>query len=159
MKADTSEEPRLTPEAEALLDAADFGYLGVIAGSEPYVLPLSFAREGQTLYLHTGRGKKVEAFTAHPHVCFTVVELPQLIKGEGACNVGFAYRSLLIRGVVRPVEEEAEKKRALKRFVAKYHAEKEAQTLPAQTVARTLVFAIQPEVVTLKTKLAEQPAG
>jgi len=149
---ETLEAQRIEGMAESMVDEAVYGFLGMISDGKPYAIPISFARQGQTIYFHGGRGRKSEALRSHPHACLTMVDTPRLIQGDTGCNVSFAYRSVLVSGPVRRVQDSEEKGRALTALVAKYHAEQAAAGLAAGTVERTLVWALEVDQVSLCVK-------
>jgi len=72
-------------QLRAFLDAATVGYLGVCREGEPYVVPVNFARDGETIFIHSATtGKKVAFLEANPQVCFCVVPRAVQVEGKGA---------------------------------------------------------------------------
>ena len=61
MNKETLEAQRIEGMAESMVDEAVYGFLGMVSEGEPYTIPISFARQGQTIYFHGGRGRKAEA--------------------------------------------------------------------------------------------------
>lgn len=48
-------------EIEKLLNEVEFGFLGMIQGVKPYVIPMTFAYEEDKIYLHAAlRGLKID---------------------------------------------------------------------------------------------------
>jgi uncharacterized protein len=142
------------PWASSALEEARIGFLAVVTegatGAEPYVVPVSFAAVGDIVYFHGGEGRKSAALAARPRACLAVTNEPAFIKGEGPCADNWRYRSVLVSGPVRLLEDEQERVAALRAIVRKYHPDAEVARFPPQTLARTLVYALDLETVTAK---------
>lgn len=104
----------------ALLDDALFAHLGVVVerdgSAHPLVLPTAFAVDPDgpdTLYLHgsTGAGWLRSALAAD--VCVTVTELDGLVAARSAFSHSMNYRSAVILGRARVVDDPAERQHAL----------------------------------------------
>lgn len=100
-----------------ILDQALVCHLGYVSGGRPVVLPTTHARLGETLYLHgsTGSGPMLAAGAAPAGlpVCVTVTLLDGLVLARAAMHHSVNFRSVVVLGAARPVDEEAEKRRAL----------------------------------------------
>ena len=99
-----------------ILDEALICHLGYISAGRPVVLPTTHARLGETLYLHgsTGSGPMLAAKASEGlPVCVTVTLVDALVLGRSALHHSLAYRSVVVLGDARPVEDPAEKLRAL----------------------------------------------
>lgn len=99
-----------------VLDEALICHLGYVSGGKPVVLPTTHARDGETLYLHgsTGSGPMLSA-TAGPGlpVCITATLVDALVLARSALHHSLVYRSVVVVGEARLVEEPVEKLRAL----------------------------------------------
>lgn len=62
-------------EAREFLATCHFGSLGCYAGDEQYVVPISFALDGNRIIGQTKPGKKVEMMRQNPQVCLEVHEV------------------------------------------------------------------------------------
>ncbi|MEV6767597.1 pyridoxamine 5'-phosphate oxidase family protein [Nocardia sp. NPDC051030] len=89
-------------ELDAILDAGMLCHLGVLLGGKPVVIPTTFGRDGDTLYLHgsTGAGNLRAAMTGD--VSVAVTHLDGLIYARSAMHFSMNYRSAVIHA--RPVE-------------------------------------------------------
>ncbi|CPR08217.1 flavin-nucleotide-binding protein [Mycobacterium bohemicum DSM 44277] len=100
-----------------ILDQALVCHLGYVSGGRPVVLPTTHARLAETLYLHgsTGSGPMLAARAAPAGlpVCVTVTLLDGLVLARAAMHHSVNFRSVVVLGAARPVDEEAEKRRAL----------------------------------------------
>jgi uncharacterized protein len=62
-------------EMEELLHSEIIGHLGCHADNLTYVVPISYAYDGQYIYCHCYEGKKMEMLRKNPKVCFQVDEM------------------------------------------------------------------------------------
>ena len=101
----------------AILDEAPICHLGYLSAGRPVVLPTTHARLGETLYLHgsTGSGPMLAA-KATPGglpVCITVTLVDGLVLARAAMHHSVNFRSVVVVGDARVVDDPAEKTRAL----------------------------------------------
>ncbi|OBH94545.1 pyridoxamine 5'-phosphate oxidase family protein [Mycobacterium scrofulaceum] len=100
-----------------ILDEALICHLGYLGNGRPVVLPTTHARLGETLYLHgsTG-GSPLIAASAAPAglpVCVTVTLVDGLVLARSAMHHSVNFRSVVVLGAARVVDDPAEKLRAL----------------------------------------------
>ncbi|GAA1791524.1 pyridoxamine 5'-phosphate oxidase family protein [Nocardioides hankookensis] len=106
-------------ELHRLLDDALIAHLGVIVGGHPLVLPVAFAvdldgpDEDGTLYLHGSVAAGWLRSSADATVCVTITELEGLVAARSAFHHSMNYRSAVVIGTARIVEDPAERRRAL----------------------------------------------
>lgn len=63
----------LTPtEIEQLLDGEVVGRIGCMHGGRPYVVPVTYAYDGEAVYCHSAVGWKIQSMREDPEVCFEV---------------------------------------------------------------------------------------
>jgi uncharacterized protein len=105
----------------AILDEALICHLGYVGAGGPVVLPTTHARLGDTLYLHgsTGAGpmlagRAAEASGSGLPVCVTVTLLDGLVLARAAMHHSVNFRSVVVMGAARVVDDPAEKLRALR---------------------------------------------
>ena len=100
-----------------ILDEALICHLGYLSAGEPVVLPTTHARLGETLYLHGSSGSgPLLAAKAAPEglpVCVTVTLVDGLVLARAAMHHSVNFRSVVVMGAARVVEDPAEKTRAL----------------------------------------------
>ncbi|ORV84736.1 flavin-nucleotide-binding protein [Mycobacterium interjectum] len=104
-----------------ILDEALVCHLGYLGAGGPVVLPTTHARLGETLYLHgsTGGGPMLAATAAAATgsglpVCVTVTLVDGLVLARAAMHHSVNFRSVVVLGDARVVEDPAEKLRALR---------------------------------------------
>jgi len=112
---------RALPEREdvdAILDEALVAHVGFIDGGGPVVIPTTYARDGDILYLHGAAGGRLAAgLSSAEQICVTVTLLDGLVLARSAFNHSMNYRSVVIFGKPRPVTDHAEKERAFAALV------------------------------------------
>ena len=118
---------------------------------EPYLVPISPAREGSCFYFHCAlEGEKTDCLRAHPRVCLSFVSGVEPIPEQYTTR----YRSALVFGVAEPVTQEEEKILALKCICQRYAPSamdgylQEARRL----LDRTAIWKIRVDTMTGKEK-------
>jgi nitroimidazol reductase NimA-like FMN-containing flavoprotein (pyridoxamine 5'-phosphate oxidase superfamily) len=142
-------------EIDAVIRAAKVMRIGLVDGTEPYVVPLSFGYNGTSLYFHCAReGRKLEIIRRSGRVCFEFDELREIVSAPEACGWGAGYRSVIGRGSAVIVEDPAEKRRGLAAVMAQYAGDRYPAELsfPDREVERTCVVRIDVESVTGKQR-------
>ncbi|MGH1548784.1 pyridoxamine 5'-phosphate oxidase family protein [Leifsonia poae] len=81
-------------EIEDLLEQQMVGRLGMIDGSVPYVVPISYAYREGDVYAHSAQGRKLSALRARPEVCFEVDAVDALDRWRSVIAWG-TYEQLL----------------------------------------------------------------
>lgn len=102
----------------AILDEALICHLGYVGAGGPVVLPTTHARLGETLYLHgsTGGGPMLAAKAAPAGlpVCVTTTLVDGLVLARAAMHHSMNFRSVVVLGAARVVDDPAEKLRAMR---------------------------------------------
>ncbi len=97
-----------------ILDEALICHVGFAEKGQPYVIPINFARVEDTIVLHGAKAsrllKHIEA--GHP-VCVTATLVDGLVLARSVFHHSVNYRSAVLFGKGRPVEDEQEKLAAL----------------------------------------------
>lgn len=98
-----------------ILDEALICHLGYARDGHPLVLPTTHARVDERLYLHgsTGSGPVLAAGTAGLPVCVTATLVDGLVLARSALHHSMTYRSVVVIGAARLVEDEDEKRLGL----------------------------------------------
>ncbi len=80
----------------------------------PYLVPMCFAYHDNAIYLHSAlKGKKIEALTRNPEVCFEVDALFETIESEAPCDWSMRYQSIIGFGRAAFIKMPEEKRNAL----------------------------------------------
>lgn len=111
-------------QIEDIIRKCPYCTVGIIDGEgNPYVIPMNFAWENDTIYLHSGpEGSKVEMVARHPQVCITFCEGHELVymHKQIACSYSMKSRSVICKGKVRFIEDMDEKRRTLDLLMKQY---------------------------------------
>ena len=99
----------------AVLDAGLVAHVAFAQEGQPFVIPMIYGREGETLYLHGARKARInKVFGSGAPVCLNVTLLDGIVAARSAFNSSMNYRSATIFGSARVVEGEPEELRCLK---------------------------------------------
>ena len=91
-------------EIEDFLKKQFIGRLGCHANNKTYVVPISYAYDGEFVYCHTQEGMKTKMMRENPDVCFEVDSLETLAT----------WKSIIAWGKFVEVTDKNERARALK---------------------------------------------
>ncbi len=69
-------------QIDNLLRSQVLGRLGCQANGQIYVVPITYAYDGEYLYLHTKEGLKTELMRANPQVCFEVDHIENMANWQ-----------------------------------------------------------------------------
>jgi uncharacterized protein len=100
-------------DLDAVIEAGLVCHLGVIIGGAPVVLPTGYGRIGENLYLHGSSGNKSLLSAAGKQVCVTITLLDGLVCARAVFHHSMNYRSAVIFGSPRLVDDPEEKLAAL----------------------------------------------
>jgi nitroimidazol reductase NimA-like FMN-containing flavoprotein (pyridoxamine 5'-phosphate oxidase superfamily) len=99
----------------AVLDAGMVAHVGFVQDGQPFVIPMLHARDGGSLYLHGARKARiVRLLEAGAAVCVNVTLLDGIVAARSAFNSSFNYRSAVVFGSGRLIEQRDEQLHALK---------------------------------------------
>ncbi len=139
-----------------ILDEALFCHLGYINAGRPVVLPTTHARLEETLYLHgsTGSAPMLAARAEGLEVCVTATLVDGLVLARSALHHSLVYRSVVVVGAARIVDDPAEKLRALHSLLDHVAAGRadDCRTPNARELAATAVLAVDLVEVSAKVR-------
>jgi nitroimidazol reductase NimA-like FMN-containing flavoprotein (pyridoxamine 5'-phosphate oxidase superfamily) len=108
-------------ELVAVMKKAAVCHLGLADGAVPYVVPLNFGLNGDSLYFHCAReGRKLDILQRNNNVCFQMEAGQSYVPAEKGCNWTMKYRSVIGNGKAYLVDAPLEKIAALKIIMAHY---------------------------------------
>jgi nitroimidazol reductase NimA-like FMN-containing flavoprotein (pyridoxamine 5'-phosphate oxidase superfamily) len=137
-------------ELYAFLHEALVAHVGLVVGDHPVVIPSTFAIDldgpdaGGTLYLHGSVGAGWLRRSPGSQLCVTVTELDGLVLARSGFHHSMNYRSAVVIGAARLVEDEAERLRCLD-LIVDHVVPGRSATLRAMTrkeLAATVVLAV-----------------
>lgn len=108
---------RAAYDSETVFEILDEGFvchIGFVVDGQPYVIPTGYARAGDTLYIHgSAASRMLRTLAGGVSVCVTVTLLDGLVLARSAFHHSMNYRSVIILGHAKMVEDREEKLRAL----------------------------------------------
>lgn len=91
-------------DARELLTAGRLGRLGCVYEGGPYVVPINYVVDGEYIYSHSLRGRKLEALRTNPRACLQVDE----VINE------YLWRSAIAFGAYEEIVDPTERDRAVR---------------------------------------------
>ncbi|MCA8959991.1 MAG: pyridoxamine 5'-phosphate oxidase family protein [Planctomycetes bacterium] len=103
---------------DAIIDEALICHVGIVEEGQPFVIPTIHGRIGDELFLHGSRGSRLlRVIGAGSPACISVTLVDGLVLARSAFHHSMNYRSVVVLGRGRPVEEAAEKSRVFEALV------------------------------------------
>jgi uncharacterized protein len=98
-----------------ILDEAFLCHVGFVVDGQPYVIPTSYGRDGDVLYIHgSAASRMLRNLDRGVPVCITVTLLDGLVLARSVFNHSMNYRSVVILGTATLIDDPAEKLAALR---------------------------------------------
>ncbi len=119
---------------------------------QPFINPTTFFYDetGHRIIFHSNIAGRIRSnIERHPEVCVEVSELGRLLPSNIALEFSLQYRSVIIFGRARIIEDHNEKRDVLHRLIAKYFGEmqidKDYRSATDKELKRTSVYEIKIE--------------
>lgn len=147
-------------ELLSLLGSALVAHVGIDTGPHPVVLPSAYAidpdgpdRDG-TLYLHGSVAARWLQAAVDATVCVTITELDGLVAGRSAFHHSMNYRSAVVIGRARRVDDDHERGRALDLIIDQMIPGRAATLRPhtRKELAATVVLALPLHEASMKAR-------
>lgn len=137
---------------ERVLSSVSVCRLAMCVENTPYMVPLNFAHEGTTVWVHCAKaGKKIDILKQNPVVFFEATRegalMPSAVAGN-ICKSDFSYQCVMAEGTVTFIENETGKRDVLNKICVKYYGH--AGEMPAASVRGTCVMRIELRNATVK---------
>jgi len=118
----------------SILDAGLLCHVGYVIDGQPYVTPTAYWREGDHVYWHgSSASRMLRVLEKGVDVCFTASHLDGLVLARSGFNHSINYRSVMLFGRARKIEDEGAKLRALESFLEHMFPGRWQQLRPATT--------------------------
>jgi nitroimidazol reductase NimA-like FMN-containing flavoprotein (pyridoxamine 5'-phosphate oxidase superfamily) len=101
----------------AIIDEAYVAHVGFVVDGRPHVLPMTYGRIDDELYLHGAVGNAMLRAIAEGDVCVTVTLLDGLVLARSAFHHSMNHRSVVIFARGQKVDDPDEKRRAFDAIV------------------------------------------
>ena len=96
-----------TSDLHSILDDNLVAHVGLVEDGKPLVIPMTYGRSENTLFLHGSSGSRLMRLLAdNPNVCVSITELNALKVSRSNFNSGMHYRSAVVFGKARLLEDE-----------------------------------------------------
>lgn len=102
---------------DAILDEAMVAHVAFANEGQPCAIPTLYARVGEEVYFHgSAASRTVRALGAGAPACLTVTLLDGLVLARSAVHHSVNYRSVVVLGRARPIEDLSERMAAIEAF-------------------------------------------
>ena len=139
----------------AILDEALVCHVSYVANGQPFIIPISYGRIGDKLYLHGSVGSHFFRELAKGiDVCIAVTLLDGLVLARSTFHHSVNYRSVVIFGKTELVTDEQERWDALESFTEHIIPGRwaEAREPNASEMKKTMVVAVSLEEASAKVR-------
>ncbi len=139
---------------EAILDEGLVAHVGVVDGAHPVVLPMAYARIGETLYLHGAVANHLLRTGAEGEMCVTVTLLDGLVLSRSWFHHSMNYRCAVVYGRPRLVTDDEEKwaaSRALVEHIARGRSDG-TRPVTAEELRKTMFLALPLDEASAKVR-------
>jgi len=117
----THPERAVPDEAEEILEKALLAHVGFVVDGQPFVIPMLYHYENNTIYIHGQRGGRLpREMRAGAKICVEVTLVDGLIASRDALYHSANYRSAVAFGTARDVSDRDEKEAVLERMTRRY---------------------------------------
>jgi hypothetical protein len=100
---------------ESILDAGLVAHVGLVSHGAPVVIPMAYARVGDTLYIHGSTASRImRGLKTGDGICITVTVLDGIVLARSAFNMSMNYRAVVIHGHARLVSDPDERMKAFR---------------------------------------------
>lgn len=101
-----------------IIDEALICHVGIVQDGEPFVIPTIHARMGNELILHGAPASRLLKNSGEGHsVCITITHVDGLVLARSAFHHSMNYRSVVIFGKGRVIDDPEEKEKAFNTLV------------------------------------------
>ncbi|MBX6323361.1 MAG: pyridoxamine 5'-phosphate oxidase family protein [Rhodospirillaceae bacterium] len=116
---------------DAILDAGLVCHVGYVVDGQPYVTPTAYWRDGEHVYWHgSSASRMLRTLQRGVPACLTVAHIDGLVLARAGFHHSINYRSVMVLGTARLVEERAQKVAALRAFVERLYPGRWAAVRP-----------------------------
>ena len=116
--------------------------IGLCDEGLPYIVPMCFGYEGNTLYLHSaGQGRKIDILKRNSTVFFELDTDCELKKGDKPCSFTMKYRSVMGYGKATFIDDIDAKRRAF--GIIMKHYDEGTFTFPDEALDKIAMIMIE----------------
>ncbi len=139
-----------------ILDAGLVCHLGFVVEGQPFVIPTTYVRVGETIYVHgSPASRMLQSLERGIAACLTVTLVDGLVLARSAFHHSINYRSVVVFGTAALVSDTEEKTGALKALTDHLIPGRwqEIRQPSSQELKRTLVLGIPIDEASAKIRV------
>lgn len=126
-------------EAHALLTTSRVGRLGCVYEGGPFVVPINYVLDGESIYVHSLPGRKLEALRANPKACLQVDKVID----------AYHWSSAIAFGTYEEVTDPSERDRAVRTLLARFPNLTPVESVPVHDgQSSVIIFRIRIQEIT-----------
>lgn len=126
-------------EARALLTASRVGRLGCVYDGGPYVVPINYVLDGESIYVHSLQGRKLQALRTNPKAC---LQVDRVIDA-------YHWSSVIAFGTYEEVTDPNERDDAVRRLLTRFPNLTPVESVPVHDgQSSVVVFRIRIQEIT-----------
>ena len=148
---------------ETFLSEQRTGVVGFVDDETPHLVTQLFVYDEGSIYVHgaqDGRAYEIVEATEPAPTCFTTSEMGRFIPADEPVNFTVEYASVVAYGTTSFLEERAEKRHVLERFMSKFAPQltvgEDYEEMTDESIDRTAVYRL--DVDSWSGKRGEKPA-
>ncbi|MGZ9723653.1 pyridoxamine 5'-phosphate oxidase family protein [Rhizobium miluonense] len=143
-------------DVHAILDASPLCHVGYVINGAPYVTPTLHWREGEYVYWHGSSASRFLRAAEDMPVCLTCSIMDGYVLARSAFNHSVNYRSAMVFGTARLVDDPDEKNHALRQLIEDLFPGRwdNLRPMTAQEVKATSVLRMEIDEATAKVRNA-----
>jgi nitroimidazol reductase NimA-like FMN-containing flavoprotein (pyridoxamine 5'-phosphate oxidase superfamily) len=109
-------------EMDAVIRASKVCRIAYAYENTPYITPVSFGYDGQSIFVHTAEeGRKIDFLKKNNYICFEFdIDVRTVSDEKSACNWTAAYKSLIGYGRMIRLDKYEEKEYAIDEIMKHY---------------------------------------
>ena len=108
----------LVATVDAILDEGLVCHVGFVVDGQPFVIPTLHARDGDRVLIHgSAASRMLRTLSDGIRICLTVTLADQLVVARSVFHSSMNYRSVMLLGTARLIEEPAAKLAAMHALV------------------------------------------
>ena len=137
-------------QVDSIIGKAIVCRLGLAEGDRPYIVPLCFGYDGDSIYFHSAlEGRKLDILRENDKVCFEIEGDYDVVESDEACDWTIRYKCVIGSGKAHIVEDRDSIRRALD-IIMKHYSDKSFE-YPDEKIEKTAVIRVDIETVTGKS--------
>ena len=142
----------------AVLDAGLVAHVGFVDAGQPLVIPMLYGRDAGRLFLHgANKARIAKLLGSGAPVCANVTLLDGIVAARSAFNSSMNYRSAVVFGTGRTLEDEGERLHALRVISEHVLPGRWAELRPPTPRELAMTAVVELQLESASAKIAEGP--